>query len=1076
MLNQKLEGMYLHKIKNRYNEIGRYVYSNVTPIEGIQIRETEEFERYQNAVKAPGFAPIRVGDNWGGGLRSGWFKMSFTLPESFAGKPACALIDIGFEGLVFLGGVPHQGIETWWHKEVLLSESAEAGKSYDLVVEAMYNWAWMNRQTPAELKQAETATINREVEACWYSLGFLMDLANALPENSVRRARIIYGLNQSVNTFDLDRVDEESLRKSAQRAAAVIQPLLEEKAEASALELTCCGHSHIDTAWLWPYDETIRKCGRTFSTVMRLMEQYPDYHFSQSQPQLYEFTKERWPELYREIKKRAKEGRWEPIGCMWVEADTNIPSGESLVRQTLFGKRFFQEEFGVETKVLWLPDVFGYSGSLPQILKKAGVDYFTSIKLLWGNQFNRLPYHSFWWQGIDGTRILAHFPPHGDYNTRIDPKILRLAQENYVEKDRSGHALYQFGHGDGGGGPEKAHLERLKLAKDLEGLPRCVQRRGAEFFEDLAAEAHTFPTWRGELYFELHRGTYTTQGRTKRNNRRAELLLRDAEMLSVGAMALGASYPAENLMKAWKLMLKNQFHDVIPGSSVPAVYVETEADYKEVFRLAGDAAAGAMEFIADKIDTSGRGRPVVVFNTLSWARDSVATVPLPDQGDYSILDGRGAPIPSQLSSGGKALSFFARVPPAGYATYRLVKRLPQSEKGLAVSEAVPEGYTRMKTDEPQSFSVSAGIPQDRRPIADSGPQPESSLTVSPALLENRFFRIELDADGLITSIYDKKAGRQVMPDGAKGNLLQLFEDKPNDFDAWDIDFHYTEKGEDITGLESVEVDELGPVSGSLRLVRRFSGSTLEQRIVIYSDIPRIDFITHVDWHEEHKVLKAAFPAAINSPNARYEVQFGNLERPTHTSTSWDFARFEVCGHKWADLSEGDYGVSLMNDCKYGYHITENLMRLTLLRAATDPDPTADIGEHDFTYSLYPHQGDYKDGGVVRAGYELNVPLRTLVTAVHSGLLPPQLSMFALGADGVVLDTVKKAEDDDSVILRFYEAHNGRGRVTLSTQLLVKEASECDLMEREIGKLDAEQGAVRFDIAPFEIKTIKLNLE
>jgi alpha-mannosidase len=266
------------------------------------------------------------------------------------------------------------------------------------------------------------------------------------------------------------------------------------------------------------------------------------------------------------------------------------------------------------------------------------------------------------------------------------------------------------------------------------------------------------------------------------------------------------------------------------------------------------------------------------------------------------------------------------------------------------------------------------------------------------------------------------------------------------------------------------------VSGSLRLVRRFSGSTLEQRIVIYSDIPRIDFITHVDWHEEHKVLKAAFPAAINSPNARYEVQFGNLERPTHTSTSWDFARFEVCGHKWADLSEGDYGVSLMNDCKYGYHITENLMRLTLLRAATDPDPTADIGEHDFTYSLYPHQGDYKDGGVVRAGYELNVPLRTLVTAVHSGLLPPQLSMFALGADGVVLDTVKKAEDDDSVILRFYEAHNGRGRVTLSTQLLVKEASECDLMEREIGKLDAEQGAVRFDIAPFEIKTIKLNLE
>ena len=1030
MLNETLEQLYLDKLKERYDEIGGLIYSNVTPIEGIELYETLAFERFEDASKAAGYRPIRPGESWGGDGKSGWFRMRFCLPESFAGKPAAAIIDVGYEGCAFIDGTPYQGVDRW-HEEVLLADRSEAGKSCELYVEATSGAFWQGQTEPARFKRAGIATINREVASYWYALGFLVELASALPQGSVRRARLIRGLNESVNEFDCDRTDEESLRESAERALCALRPILDQKAEPSALQFTCCGHAHIDTAWLWPYAETIRKCSRSFSSVVRLMEQYPDYHFSQSQPQLYEFAKEHYPRLYEEIRKRVREGRWEPIGCMWVEADTNIPSGESLIRQIIFGRRFIKEEFGVDTDVLWLPDVFGYSAALPQILKKSGVDYFTTVKLIWGNQFNQIPYSSFWWQGIDGSRVLAHFPPHGDYNTQILPEPLRRAQESYKEKDRSSHVLLQYGWGDGGGGPSKAHLEHLKLAKDLEGLPRCVQGRGHDFFQKLRAEADSFPTWQGELYFELHRGTYTTQARTKWNNRKAELALRDAEMLSTAAMVLGAPYPADDLARAWKLVLKNQFHDVIPGSSVPVVYKDAEEDYKQVFSLVKNAAARAEAFIADRMDTSGPGMPIVVFNTLSWARDDAALVTLPDTASYSVLDASGAPVPSQISKDGQTLYFTAHAPPLGAAVYRLVR--------------------------------------------GAAPEVEPGVTVSPTLLENRFFRIELDDRALITSIHDKAAGREVVPDGEAANVFQLFEDKPCAWDAWDIDFFYREKGWEISDIESIEVEELGPVVGALRLTRRFGSSSVEQWIVIYAESPRLDFVTKVDWHEKQKLLKVAFPVTINSPTARYEIQFGNLERPTHWNTSWDFAKFEVCGHKWADLAEGGYGVSLLNDCKYGYDIHENVMRLTLLRSTTAPDPTADRGEQFFTYSLYPHQGDYAASGTVRAAYELNVPLRVLLTSAHTGAVPPRASLFNLNADNMVLDTVKKAEDDECIVLRFYEAHNKRGRVSLSTELPVRQAWECDLLERNLGRIDVREGVISFDIVPFEIKTVKLAL-
>ncbi len=1085
MLHDDIQKMTLHKLKSRHAELGAgsmsgatgakciqmsknlkrpcFIYSNITLIEDILIRETEGFEDYAAGVSAADFRPIKTGDTWGAGVVTGWLKLRFTLPESFAGKPAAALLNLGLEGCVFENGTPAQGIDVF-HEEFLLAENAEAGKTYEFVVEGRPGAFWLGDMNPATIKRAEIATINRKVEQYWYALGFLIMLAEQLPETSVRRAKLIRGMDESVKLFDFSNLDESALRESATRAYSALAPLLDKPADASALEFTCCGHSHIDTAWLWPYAETVRKCSRTFSTVDRLMDQFPNYIFSQSQPQLYEFTKDAWPELYERIKARVAEGRWEPIGAMWVEPDTNVTSGESLVRQCLFGKRFFESEFGVDTNVLWLPDVFGYSAALPQILKKAGVDYFTTIKLSW-SQFNKFPYSSFWWQGIDGTKILTHCPPNGDYNSEIIPVQLLKSQSEYREKDRSSIAMLQYGWGDGGGGANKDHLTHLDLARDLEGLPKLTPGRGHDFFEKLDAESDTFPTWQGELYLELHRGTYTTQARTKYNNRKCEFMLRDAEMLSSVAMLLGRDYPQDDLNQAWKILLKNQFHDVIPGSSVAAVYKDADVDYAEVKSLAGAAIEQAASFLIENIDTTGEGHPIVVFNTLSVPRMSVTSVELPDEGDYAVVDGEGDLVPSQISTDGKRIGFLACAPGCGYITYRLIDAdlIDTEEEDVEVVE-----------EEEQDDSCGCGSECGCGHHHDEEPEREGLLIVTPTILENDFFTVELDESGMIISIFDKAAEREIVPEGARANELQLMEDKPIYYEAWDVDFFFDEKTQVLSELESIEVAEEGPLFGSLRVVRRFGGSRIEQKIVIYADIPRLDFVTEVDWQERKMMLKVAFPVDINADKARYEIQFGNVERPTHASTSWDFAKFEVCGHRWADLSEGNYGVSLLNDCKYGHDIRDGVMRLTLLRGPVDPDPTADLGHHRMIYSIYPHAGDYAAGDTMWMAYDLNVPMHAFLTSPHEGKLPTEASWFTVDTDHVVLDTIKKAEDDNAIVIRLYEAYNRRGPVGIRAGFPIQSAAECDLMEKNPTELNLEENEMRMEMAPFEIKTVKIS--
>lgn len=1019
------ERLIWQKIGRRKDEIGRYLVSNVTPVTDIEIRETPAFEKYADAIAASGFRPIAIGDVWGGGV-NGWFRMKLRVPDEWKGREVAAFIDTGGEACAFIGGRPYQGVDGN-HQELFLLPCARGGEEFEIVVDAAStHWHSPHDSRPRIFSRAEIATRNPEVQEYWFNLELLHTLADALPEDSARRAKIVYLLNKSVDAFDYTNTDDASLRDSALAANAVLRPLLDSPACPSATDVAVHGHSHIDVAWLWPYRETRRKCARTFSTVMRLMEQYPEYIFTQSQAQLYEFTRQSYPELYEDIKQRVRDGRWDVTGSMWVEADCNLASGESLIRQILVGKNFYKDEFGVETDVLWLPDVFGYSAALPQILQKARVPYFSTIKISW-SQFNAFPYNTFWWKGIDGTKVLAHFPPTGDYNAYPDPRKLLHQVAEFKEKDRCDWSLLSYGWGDGGGGPDRRHLEFLKRSKDLEGLPRCSQRKVSEFFHTIDTPDSDYPEWSGELYLELHRGTYTTQGRNKRFNRKAELLYRDAELLCTVASTLGIEYPYQQLHEKWRDILVNQFHDVIPGSSIALVYEDTDAMYPEIFAVGEGAAHAALSRIASSVETAGDGDPVVVFNTLPWERIATVSVAAPGAGAWQVIGPNGEAVPSQQN--GDRVEFAARTPSMGYTTYR-----------LKLAERVEDA---------------------------------SPLTVTPCLLENEFLRVTLDDKAVITSILHKPSGREVLSEGSRANLLQLFEDKPNDWPAWDIDFYYDDKWEDVTGVESIEVCESGPVTAAIEIRRAFSNSVLRQRIVLRAGSPRLDFETWVDWHEDFKCLKVSFPVDVNAAKARYEIQFGNVERPTHTNTSWDVARFEVCAHRWADISEQGFGFSLMNDCKYGHHTKGNEMRLTLLRSPKDPDPHADMGDHEFTYSIMPHSGNYTEAGTVREAYGLNVPLRAVRVSAAHGSLPPALSFFSVDAPNVILETVKRAEREDAWILRLYECHNQRTVAAVAVELPFARAYECDLMEDNLRELDVAEGKIGIELKPFEILTLKL---
>jgi len=785
--------------------------------------------------------------------------------------------------------------------------------------------------------------------------------------------------------------------------------------------------------------------------VLRLMEQFPEFCFSQSQPQLYDFARQDDDALFETIKQRVREGRWETLGGMWVEADCNITGSESLARQFLLGRAFFREHFGAdaESPVLWLPDVFGYAWNLPQLIKQAGLEYFFTIKLGW-NQHNRLPYDSFWWQGLDGTRVLTHFstsPELGSahastYNAAVFPEQVLGTWNNFQQKDwgRPGVTpplLMSFGYGDGGGGPTREMLENIREMGDFPATPRVRCGTVGEFFRALDAEVgERLPTWNGELYLENHRGTYTTQSRNKRANRKSEFLLHDAEFLAalVSVLDAGYAYPHAELRRAWELVCLNQFHDIIPGSSIGAVYVESLEQYAEVREIGEKVRAEALAAVAQFLDSD-----VLLVNPTSFERSDPALWNNAGAENKSLQRADGSLVPAQLVEGGMLLD---------------------------VGELPPFSVT------PLCFA-SASNPTD----------PTANLTATPTLLENDYLRVELDAAGDVVRIYDKLNGRDVLPPGAIANQWQAFEDRPLNPDAWDIDIFYDDKLWLAEPAEAVEVVESGPLRATLQVQRRILNSTYEQRISLLHNSPRLDFDTVIQWRERHILLKVAFPVDVLSPMATHEVQWGNVQRPTHRNTSWDWARFETCAQKWVDLSEGGYGVSLLNDCKYGHDVQGNVMRLSLLRGTTNPDPHADQGEHRFAYSLLPHAGGWNELTVAEA-YALNDSLIAWTNDAmpqghnthHEVSVANPLSFVRASAPNVVIETIKQAEDGQGIIVRLYESQRRRGNFFLTTGFPLAGAWRTNLLEENQECLTPTGNRLTLPIKPYQILTLRLMME
>jgi alpha-mannosidase len=1033
--------------------------------------------------RSASWTTIPYNTHWGRRYMDFMLHTSFSVPSDWGeGQPVALFLPLGEAGdfshpetLAYIDGAPYAAGDRH-HQEIRLDDAYIDGAHHSLDLHGFSGL--IDRQgfdfdpglfmRPCAVVQIDQATrdfivlartaleTSSLLDANEPAKGALLNALDAafklLETHGLANTGLIHALDTVMMANEANRQEEGGTSWTVEAVLAMLQarkpglddfyasvgPALEtlragiaQAGPALDVEVIGTGHAHIDVAWLWTLGQTRRKAGRTFHTVLRLMEQFPEYHFTQSQPQLYDYVRQDYPGLLDAIKERVAAGQWEPIGGMWVEADCNLSGPESLARQFLLGRTFFRQHFGrdAEAPVLWLPDVFGYAWNLPQLIKEAGLEYFFTIKIGW-SQYNRLPYDSFWWQGLDGTKVLTHFSTTPDfgafastYNAMATPAQNHGTWSNFQQKELQKTLLMAFGYGDGGGGPTREMLENIRVMNDFPGLPHMRNGSVAEFYRKLEAQSgDRLPTWNGELYLELHRGTYTTQSRNKRANRKSEFLLHDAEFLAALASLsnTGFDYPRETLRKAWELVCLNQFHDIIPGSSITPVYVESQQQYAQVAEMAHGVIDNSLAALAPA------GADAVVINPTSFTRSDLAFLP----GDLpagKTLQRSGQPIAVQPTDGG------AWIDAGSLAPFSLT-----ALQVVSGAHTAPHGGT---------------------------------LQVDAGLLENDFVRVELDRAGDITRIFDKVNQRDALPVGAVANQFQAHEDRPINWEAWDVDIFLTDKMLTAKPAQSITVVEAGPLVATLEIHRRILNSDYVQRISLRRNSPQIDIVTDILWNERHIFLKVAFPVDVLSPTATYEIQWGNTERPTHRNTSWDWARFETCAQKWVDLSEGGYGVSVLNDCKYGHDIKENVIRISLLRSPSYPDPLADLGEHRFAYSILPHAGRWNET-TVAAAYALNDPLiAARVSGQGAGGAPG--SFVSCDAANVVIETVKMAEDSDGVIVRLYETQRRRGPITLTTSFPIKSAERVNLLEDPGAELAVSGNQASYSIRPYEIATLRL---
>ncbi len=1016
-----------------------------------------------------GWETVKVGDKWSTGSRV--LRLWIEIPQKINGyavQGARAKLDLRFDFnwnnkgpvtiAVFSNGSLLSRGDDDMQQPIPLTENAQPGQKFLIAVridapdvETEFHHAQLSIEPPTN--RPDPAMLRVEILAA-------RPMIVAYENGRAERQQQLEAAVKAIDFSPLDKNDQAGFDASLRQAQDKLQSL---NPWLKQFTVRAVGNSHIDMAWLWPWTETVEVVRNTFQSVLDLMREYPDFKFTMSSARTYEWMEEKYPDMFEQIKQRVKEGRWEVIGGMWVEPDLNMPDGESLVRQILVGKRYFQKNFGADIKIGWNPDSFGYNWQLPQIYKKSGIDYFVTSKLLWATDYTKFPYRLFWWEAPDGSRLLTYFPHEyaNDFNPEQVTKDLSLyAPLIYGTKvTDSPQMLYLYGIGDHGGGPTRTMLDRANRLRDPNTVfPKIDFSTAKAFFADLNQELPNLkvPIWKDELYFEYHRGVYTSQADTKQRIRRDEELMLDAEKYASVASLFGRPYAQDQFELAWKNLLFDHFHDVMPGSGIAVNYLDAKRNLEDVARSANELTHGALDKILAHINIQGDGVPVVVFNSLSWPRREVieAEVQLPGPTkQIEVVDAAGQRVESQLlaldSVTNRAnLLILAATPAMGYKTY-FVR---------------PEGIS--------------GVPPD---VVNGQRQ---IVRASGTTMENGSLRVKVDPQtGCITSLYDLRNQTEALAPSetdtggpktsACGNLLQAFYDKPQKWDAWNIDADFEKQHWDLDKADEVKLVEGGPLRAIIRVKKHFQNSTFVQDITMYAGVPRVDVKMQGDWHEKHILLKVAFPLSAHSDKATFEIPYGSIERPTTRNTPAEQAKFEVPAQRWADLSDTKHGFSLLNDSKYGYDVKGNVLRLSLLRSPEWPDPHADEGHHEFTYSLYPHAGTWRDAQTVRRGYELNYKLLAIRSQKHDGTLPAEYSFVKIESDNVVLTAVKKSEDDDSLVLRFYEWDGKEVDVKLQLPAGAQSVSETDLMERSIADLAIHNDVVTVHTKPYEIKTIKV---
>lgn len=984
--------------------LAAHLYRAAEPLQIQQWEAPGEPVPFDEAA-AGTYTGLRVGDMWGRPWGTTWLRVQGAAPASWfddkgalpANTRAELFVDLGFttgqpgfqcEALVWdAAGRPIRGIAPLNNA---VTEAVSATGEVDVFIEAASNpdvgSLFSFAPTPVgdpdtagtdpiyTLRAVDVRLRDLEVAALIADTIALRGLVDQLDPRSPRRAELLIALEAMV-----DAVDPDDVTGTASAGRAVLAPVLASPAAASAHTLHAVGHAHIDSAWLWPVRETMRKVSRTFSNVLSLMDEDPEFVFAASSAQQYAWMRDYYPDLFERIKKRVTEGRFVPVGSMWVESDTNMPGSEALARQFIAGKNFFLSEFGIDTPDVWLPDSFGYTGALPQIARAAGAQWFLTQKISW-NETNRMPHHTFRWEGIDGTRLFTHFPPVDTYNSIVSAAELAHAERNYTDKGRGSVSLLPYGFGDGGGGPTREMTAAIARTGDLEGSPRVVHSTPRTFFETAEAEYPNPEVWVGELYLEFHRGTYTSQLGTKQGNRRSEHLLREAELwAATAAVRAGAAYPAERLQRAWETVLLQQFHDILPGSAIAWVAHDAERNYAFVARELEELIADSLRALA------GSGTTTLLANAAPHARDSVAS-----------------------------LALAAHTTPVGIAPRR---------------EA--DGW----------------------------------------VFENELVRVRVDQRGLIVSAIDLADNREIVAPGEAAGLLQLHRDTPTQWDAWDIDIHYRNTVSDLVDGDVVADGD------ALVVTRAFGASTVIQRIRLDAGSRVLSLEFDLDWQERQKLLKLAFPLDLHTDHATSEIQFGHIDRATHTNTSWDAARFETVAHRWVRVAEPDFGVAIVNDSTYGHDFTRHsrangvgtttTARLSLIRAALFPDPHQDQGRHQLSVGLVIG-GEIEDA--IAEGYRINLPTRT-IEGSDAGVP----ALVDVSGTGIVVEAVKLAEDSSGdVIVRLYESLGRRAFGRVVPGFDAASVVQTDLLEREIpadGFATEGVGGL-LTLRPFQLMTLR----